>query len=308
MKIINKSKFVASTIITCGIVGIITIVGVKVYSNATVRNSVNLKENVEVEKKDEVKVDPEQKLKDDAQKKYDKVAENAIKAEEVLEMLNGTYEEKLEDGQEAEKIVFLTFDDGPSTTNTPEILDILDKYNIKATFFMLGENIDKNDQTKELVKKIYDTGHAIANHSYSHDMRKLYPGKKVDVDTFINEVEQTNESLKNVLGKYFNTRVLRMPGGYMTRKFYNDPNLSVLDKVFSEKGIISIDWNALNKDAEGRVKNSNQLLNEVVKTSQGKDKVILLMHDTYGKENTVKSLPGTIEYFINNGYKFKTII
>lgn len=312
MKIMDKKKFVKSTVVTCGIVGIITVAGFKVYSNATVRNifygNNNVTEEPKEEPKEEVKVDPEELLKQEAKAKQDKVAENAIKAEEVAAMLNGTYDEKLKEGQESEKIVFLTFDDGPSTTNTPLILDTLDKYGVKGTFFMLGNSIDKSEESKNIVKRVYNGGHAIANHSYSHDMRKLYPGNYVNVDTFMREVEQTNETLKGILGKYFNTRVVRMPGGHMTRKFYKDPNLHNLDATLNEKGIVSIDWNALNKDAEGRFKNPNQLLEETIKTSQGKDKVVVLMHDTYGKENTAKALPQIIEHFASNGYKFKTII
>ena len=76
------------------------------------------------------------------------------------------------------KIVFLTFDDGTSKTNTPEVLRILDENNIKATFFLTGSNIENGGETaRELVKQEFESGHAIANHSYSHDCNKLYPGR-----------------------------------------------------------------------------------------------------------------------------------
>ncbi|MBS2904492.1 polysaccharide deacetylase family protein, partial [Klebsiella pneumoniae] len=84
-----------------------------------------------------------------------------------------------------EKIVFLTFDDGTSTTVTPKVLKILDQYNIKATFFLMGKNIDNGgDAAKELVKEEYNSGHAIGNHSYSHDYNILYPGRTLNLESF----------------------------------------------------------------------------------------------------------------------------
>lgn len=70
----------------------------------------------------------------------------------------------------------------------------------------------------------------------------------------------------------------------------------------------SIDWNAINSDAEGKKKTSNELVEYAIKTSEGKEMVVLLMHDTYGKEETVKALPKIIEYYKNNGYEFKVLV
>lgn len=71
---------------------------------------------------------------------------------------------------------------------------------------------------------------------------------------------------------------------------------------------MSIDWNALNKDAEGKKKNAEQLLENVKGTTEGKEMVVLLMHDAYGEEETAKALPQVIKYFKNNGYAFKTLV
>ncbi len=70
----------------------------------------------------------------------------------------------------------------------------------------------------------------------------------------------------------------------------------------------SIDWNAINADAEGKKKTANELVEYAIKTSEGKEMVVLLMHDTYGKEETVKALPKIIEYYKNNGYEFKVLV
>ena len=85
---------------------------------------------------------------------------------------------KYDYSNDGKKIVFLTFDDGTSKTNTPEVLRILDENNVKATFFLTGSNIENGgEQAKELIKQEFNSGHAIANHGYSHDCNKLYPGR-----------------------------------------------------------------------------------------------------------------------------------
>ena len=204
---------------------------------------------------------------------------------------------------DGKKIVFLTFDDGTSKTNTPEVLRILRENNVKATFFLTGSNIDNGGQTaRDLIKQEFEEGHAIANHSYSHDIKTLYPGRSLDLEAFKADFEKNDKLLKEVLGENFSTRVIRCPGGYMSWK-----DMQPLDKYLEENNMVSIDWNALNADAEGRKKNADELAQYSIKTSEGKEMVVLLMHDTYGKEETVKALPQIIKYFKDNGYEFKTL-
>ena len=204
---------------------------------------------------------------------------------------------------DGKKIVFLTFDDGTSKTNTPEVLRILRENNVKATFFLTGSNIDNGGQTaRDLIKQEFEEGHAIANHSYSHDIKTLYPGRSLDLEAFKADFEKNDKLLKEVLGENFSTRVIRCPGGYMSWK-----DMQPLDKYLEENNMVSIDWNALNADAEGRKKNADELAQYAIKTSEGKEMVVLLMHDTYGKEETVKAIPQIIKYFKDNGYEFKTL-
>lgn len=208
---------------------------------------------------------------------------------------------------DGKKIAFLTFDDGPSTSVTPKILDVLKNYNIKATFCLVGQSINSNEESKKVVKRTFEEGHALANHTYSHKLKNLYPGNKINVEYFMEEIYETNAAIKNVVGQDFNTRVLRMPGGYMSREYYKDPNLEEFNTKLKEKDMYSIDWNAYDFDSEGNKKNAAELLNEVKKSVGTKEKVVILMHDTYGKEETAKALPQIIEYLKSQGYEFRTM-
>lgn len=235
--------------------------------------------------------------------KHDKSEKFTYAAEKVSSIVN--YKEV----NAGKKIAFLTFDDGPSTTVTPKILDVLKQYNVKATFFLLGENIDKNEKSKKLVKREFNEGHAIGNHTYSHNRgNMLFPHSKVNVPVFMKDVNKNHKALKNVLGDNFNTRLLRLPGGYMTRKYYKDPNLPELNARLSEKNIISVDWNVEIRDSAGKKNKNSEELFEILKEQVGtKSKVIILMHDTYGKMQTAEALPLIIKYLKNEGYEFGTI-
>lgn len=152
-----------------------------------------------------------------------------------------------------------------------------------------------------MLKQEVEEGHAIGNHSYSHNYKYLYPNGSVNTNNFMSEINKTNESLKKVLGEDFSTRAIRFPGGHMSWK-----NTGEVDKIMKENDYHYVDWNALSKDAEGPHKNADQLTEEVKKTVGNKTKVVLLMHDTYGKEETAKALPGIIEYLKSQGYEFRT--
>ena len=224
-----------------------------------------------------------------------KYSYDAVKVSEKLS--------KYDYSNNGEKIVFLTFDDGASTTVTPQILDTLKKENVKATFFVTGENIERGGQkARELIKKEFDSGNAIANHSYSHDYKYLYPDRTLNLENFLTDFKKTDDILKDILGPYFSTRVIRCPGGHMSWK-----DMEPLDEYLKENNMASIDWNALNADAQGKKKSAQELVDYAIKTSEGKEMVVLLMHDTYGKEETAKALPQIIKYFKDNGYEFKTL-
>lgn len=202
---------------------------------------------------------------------------------------------------DGKKIAFLTFDDGPSTTVTPKILEVLNDNNVHATFFVTGQAVNKG--TEEILKEELKQGHSIGNHTYSHNYDYLYPGRVVNVDNFMNEINKTNEILKNVLGDDFHTRILRMPGGHMSWP----KGISALDDVFNENDYVYIDWNCYTQDAEGHPKNKQQLLDVLKKYYSGNDRLVILMHDSYGKESTAEALPEVINFLKEQGYEFKVL-
>ena len=206
------------------------------------------------------------------------------------------------DGADGKKVVYLTFDDGPSETVTPKILDILKAENVKATFFVLGNSIDSSEESKNILKREVSEGHSIGNHTYSHNYSYLYPNRIINVENFMDDIEKANKSIKAVLGEDFVVRAIRFPGGYMSWK-----DKDGINDILKEKGYYHIDWNSLSKDAEGGYKSSEQLLEEVKSSVSGREKAVILMHDNYGKEETAKALPGIIDYLKEQGYEFRTI-
>lgn len=204
-----------------------------------------------------------------------------------------------EDGR---KIAYLTFDDGPSKHSTSKILDILAANNVKATFFTLGSSIEHNNKSADLLKRIAREGHSIASHGYSHNYATLYPNRTVDVAAFMSDLEKNDKILKNILGKDFNTRLIRMPGGHAS---WN--GTSALDEALNSKGIYQVDWNALNGDAEGNDFPKEHLLNKLKETVGSQDVAIILMHDTDSKKGTVEYLQSAIDYLKSEGFEFRTL-
>ena len=281
--------------IVLGISGVVIWGGSVTFAKMIEKHNIKVNQAIAQQKKEQEEAEAKKPIigVNEEGKKYTYDAKN------VQENLNN--HDYTNDGK---KVVFLTFDDGTSKTNTPEVLRILKENNIKATFFLTGSNIENGGETaKDLVRQEFNSGHAIANHSYSHDFKLLYPGRNLDMEAFKADYEKNDKLLKSILGENFTTHVMRCPGGYMSWK-----NMDPLKDYLNENKIASIDWNALNADAEGPKKNAQQLVDFAIKTAQGKEMVVLLMHDTYGKEETVKALPSIIKYFKDNGYEFRTLV
>ena len=301
----RKKINIKNTIILV-IIGIALIfVGFKLVNWTVSYISEKNQERIERLKQEEAKrIAAEKKRKEEEEAKKRMVGVNheakkySYDAVKVSEKLS-----KYDYSNNGEKIVFLTFDDGASTTVTPKILETLEKEDVKATFFVTGENIERGgEKAKELIKREFKEGNAIANHSYSHDYKYLYPDRTLNLENFLTDFKKTDEILKDILGPYFSTRVIRCPGGHMSWK-----DMEPLDEYLKENNMASIDWNALNADAQGKKKSAEELVDYAIKTSEGKEMVVLLMHDTYGKEETAKALPQIIKYFKDNGYEFKTL-
>lgn len=197
-----------------------------------------------------------------------------------------------------QKVAFLTFDDGPSITNTPKILDVLNSYNVKATFFIIGSQLD-NEGCRMLLKRIYNEGHAIGNHTYCHNYKYLYPNRYANASHIIQDLTKNEAAMQDVLGEDFHCSVVRLPGGYASWK-----NTKSLNEPFKECHVNYVDWNVLNGDAEGSNRNKSQLIARFNQTFKEQDTVVVLMHDTYGKESTVEALPYIIEKLQSKGYNF----
>lgn len=233
------------------------------------------KELIEAERLEQARIKWEQQKKIEANKEANKGAnKEANKKEEVIN----------------KKIAYLTFDDGPSKI-TPEILDILKKYDIKATFFVIGNLAEKNP---DIIDRIYKEGHALGNHSYSHNYKYIYK----NTNNFLNELKSTEKVLKEILGENFETNIIRFPGGS-----FGDKKAS-FRKVAIDNGYVYYDWNALNGDAEGHNIPKNKLFQRFKNTSNGKKELIILMHDMGSKKTTAQALPDIIEYLQQNGYEF----
>ncbi len=194
-----------------------------------------------------------------------------------------------------EKVAYLTFDDGPSQTVTPLILDLLKQENIKATFFVLGSRVQKNPS---LVKRAYEEGHFIANHGYSHNYASIYSSPQAVLD----EYNQTQNAIKEALGMDYDGHLFRFPGGFPGGKYKNIK--AEAKELLAQNQICYIDWNALSQDAAG-AKTKEALLQNVIDTVGSKNAVVILMHDAGDKILTYETLPDVIAYLRGQGYSFK---
>lgn len=228
----------------------------------------------------------------------------AVPANEVAQMIAGDY-------KGTQKEVFLTFDDGPSTNNTPKILDILKNEGVHATFFVIGDHLKSNPKIQQIVRREIMNGNAVGDHTFTHIYSELYPDNKIDVPYFMNQIQETQHLLTEVLGPNFHTGIVRLPGGYMSRAFYHDPNLIKFNEALDKDKDTALDWTAETGDA-GTTKalDINQLIHTMdgdIHNQSNPNQVILLMHDAGAKVDTVKALPTIIQYFKSHGYAFKVI-
>ena len=194
------------------------------------------------------------------------------------------------------KRAFLTFDDGPSSV-TESILNTLKEEKVKATFFVLGSNIDYR---KEMVKRMYDEGHYVANHGYSHVYSQIYSSPQAVLD----EYNQCNEKIRNAIGNpEYNSHLFRFPGGLPGGK-YAGLKLEAKE-LLNQNDIVNIDWNALNGDAETNDLSPEFELQRLSETVGEKNSIVILMHDAALKSVTAETLPQIIAALREKGYEFQ---
>lgn len=284
---LNKKKIIFLIII------VLIIIVLSVYS-AIKLAEINKQKQIQIE---QAKIEEEKRIE------QERIAEELRKEQEKLKNANPFTEEQMQAieniyNEGNEKRVFLTFDDGPTQAVTPYILDLLNQENIKATFFVLGNRAKANPS---LIQRQFDEGHYIANHGYTHKYSQIYQNKQ----TVLDEYNYTEQCIQQALNNTnYHSKVFRFPGGSQGGYYKNIKNES---KVYlRQNGIVSLDWNALSKDAEG-AKTKEELLQNVIYTVGDKQSVVILMHDSADKILTYEVLPDVIKYLREKGYQFKTL-
>lgn len=203
---------------------------------------------------------------------------------------------KTRDYYYGDHVAYLTFDDGPNDNNTNEILAILKKENIHATFFLTGQNVERYPN---VVKEIYKSGNAIGVHSYSHDYKKIYASPKAYTD----ELLQTEQLIYDVI--HVRPVISRAPGG---AKGHFKP---AFWQAINDIGYIEVGWNALTGDADGTAKNSGNEVENIRKQLAERpylnSHLVILMHDSYGHHATVEALPQIIKMLKDQGYTFRVV-
>ena len=188
------------------------------------------------------------------------------------------------------KTVYLTFDDGPSDRVTPKILDVLDEENVKATFFIIGQQAERRDY---LIKREAESGHTVAVHSYTHNYSEIYSSPH----SLIADIDRCNDVIESITGK--RSDLYRFPGGsYGLRE--------ELIAAAAGHGMRYVDWNASTRDAECPG-SAGQLFDSAVATSAGLDRIVLLSHDSTYKTSTPEATRRLIRYYRENGYTFDVL-
>lgn len=193
------------------------------------------------------------------------------------------------------KTVYLTFDDGPDDKNTPAVLDILRDAGVKATFFVTGRQAEAHP---DVLRRIYDEGHAIGNHSYDHRYEKLYP----DVNGFLAEMERTDEIIYGILG--VRPLILRAPGGTIGHF------TAAYAPAIRANGYVEHDWNVSSADAAPGHPVAQDFIDNIAGETDGEataHTAIILMHSSEGHEETVKALPEIIRVLREKGYVFGVV-
>lgn len=178
--------------------------------------------------------------------------------------------------------IAITFDDGPNTTTTMEILDVLEKYQVRASFFLIGTNI--NDESAKSVKRAYDLGCDIENHSKTHSYMD-----KMTADEIKDEVAYVNDKVKEITGT--------------TPRFFRPPYIAVNDTMYDNIDMTFISGNGCN-DWEDRVTADYRAKYLEKKAADG---VIFLLHDAEGNSKTVEALDKAIPILLEKGFQFATI-
>ena len=201
------------------------------------------------------------------------------------------------------KIAFLTYDDGLSPDSTPRLLDALAKEGVPATFFVVGNTL--SESTKPYLQRIYQEGHALALHSYTHVYDQLYPGGKANPDEVVDQFRKSQDAVSSLLGQDLSIRCWRYPGGHMSWD-----NIEAADSALAEQGVAWIDWNSINGDANAPSAQPKDPAGQVASVLDGwnaygcPDVIVILMHDRPEKAVTRDSVPQIVAKLRELGFSF----
>jgi len=186
-----------------------------------------------------------------------------------------------------EKVIYLTFDDGPTPVVTNKVLAILAEYNAKATFFCIGKNIAANPH---IYQQILDSGHAVGNHTYHH----LKGWRSSNID-YINDIKKTQDILSPALPE-LSSKLFRPPYGRLK---------PLQGKLLQNLGYSIIMWDVLAIDWDPSIPKEKVLQNIIKHTEKGS---IVVLHDSIkASDNMLYALPKSLDYFTKKGFTFKKI-
>ncbi|WP_369077327.1 MULTISPECIES: polysaccharide deacetylase family protein [Paenibacillus] len=196
------------------------------------------------------------------------------------------------------KIAYLTFDDGPSRY-TKAILDQLRNHRVKATFFVLG---NRTFNGIRMYKRMVREGHAIGNHTFSHNYRVIYSS----IPAFLKDFRK----LESVLHRYVHVKpkIFRFPGGSLNAvnpKYGNRSKMIKVNQVMTRRGYRYFDWNVKSGDSEVPRPTTKAMIRNVLRGSKNKRKIIVLFHDF--NPSTPKCLPAVIKGLRRQSFIFRAL-
>lgn len=205
------------------------------------------------------------------------------------------YAEKVEPAAEDDgKVVYLTFDDGPSNLTIP-LLDVLDRYKVKATFFLIGKT---DSQSIKEMKEIVNRGSVVGVHSYTHQYDRIYATPAAFLDDFA----RMHDLLLSAAG--VDTHIYRFAGGSINS--YNKKTAKAIIDEMNRRGYTYYDWNVSSGDAE-RGETAQSIYSQTIRGVHGHKRSVVLFHNTKFKGNTLSQIPKIIETLQKEGYRFATL-
>lgn len=233
----------------------------------------------------------------------DEEAEVPVEEEKVIlpTPLSGLYKDMVVEKMdyvplpEDKKVAYITFDDGPCKS-TPQLLEVLRKLNVKATFFVSAQ-YGSDEEVVEWLKQIKADGHEIGVHSYSHRYNEIYSSVK----NYLKDFKKMDDLIVKATGEH--ARLFRFPGGSNTG--YNASIREDIIKEMTSRGMVYYDWNAYNGDCDGFSK--SEMIAKAVKESSYRNKSIVLMHNIPKKDLVIESLPSIVKELSEKGYVFEAL-